>query len=148
MNRLSLTATLLLTGYATALVQQSEQKDVATPAPFASVEAKNQNPSSRTSHRPASPELLGKWTQASVQEPSRLGDLLSRTEPSFVWVNGGFYTVLGSGLRIPVPGGGASGCFNLGLSERIEKIDRFVERVTEGKQTQEQQPKVKLPQVL
>lgn len=134
MNRLLLVATILLSGYVTASAQQSDQK---SSPPVAGVEAEIQNFRYRTNPGMPTPELLVKWSQARLQDPATVGRLLVRTEPSFVWSNGALYTVMGSGLRMPVPGGGASGCFNVGLPERIEKVERFLETLTEGKQTQQ-----------
>jgi hypothetical protein len=138
MNRLMLVAVILLSGYAIASAQQSDQKPLP---PVASVEAENQNPRYRSNPGMPTPPLSVKWSQAESQDPATIGRLLVRTEPSFVWTNGALYTVMVSGLRIAVPGGGASGCFTVDLPERIEKMERFLETLTEGKQTQQQQAK-------
>jgi hypothetical protein len=105
------------------------------------MEAENQNPRYRSNPGLPTPELWVKWSEARLRDPTTVGRPLFRTEPSFVWINGGLYTVMGSGLRIAVPGAGASGCFNLYLPERIQKIERFLESLSEGKQNQQQQAK-------
>ena len=139
MNRLILVAAILLSSsYAAVSAQQSDQKPLP---PVASVEAENQNPRYRSNPGLPTPELWVKWPEARLQDPTTVGRPLFRTEPSFVWTNGALYTVMGSGLRIAVPGGGASGCFTVDLPERIEKVERFLETLTEGKQTQQQQAK-------
>jgi len=138
MNNLALVAAILLSGYGIASGQQSDQKPLP---PVASVEAENQTPRYRSNAGLPTPELWVKWSQARLQDPTTVGRPLFRTEPSFVWTNGALYTVMGSGLRVAVPGGGASGCFNLYLPERIQKIERFLDSLSEGKQTQQQQAK-------
>jgi hypothetical protein len=138
MNRLMLAAVILLSGCAVASAQQSDQKPLPS---VASVETENQNPSYRPALGVPTPALSVKWPQARLQDQATIGRLLVRSEPSFVWTNGALYNVMWSGLRIPVPGGGASGCFTLDLPERIAKVERFVETLTEGKQTQQHQAK-------
>ncbi|MEK6321187.1 MAG: hypothetical protein AABN33_05830 [Acidobacteriota bacterium] len=50
--------------------------------------------------------------------------------PQWVWKEGALYLdvdLLGNGMLIPVPGGGASGCFGSNLPERIQKLRTSIE---------------------
>jgi hypothetical protein len=59
-------------------------------------------------------------------DSSAISSQLSKREMRYVFENGGFYLVFGD-MRIPVPGGGASGCFNSDLGQRIENLEAFIE---------------------
>lgn len=60
----------------------------------------------------------------SLSLPPRL------TISSMQWIpeDGGLFIIFGD-MKIPVPGGGASGCFTQDLSERIEKLKIVVEAI-------------------
>jgi hypothetical protein len=46
----------------------------------------------------------------------------------WVFKDGALYMdALGNGMLIPVPGGGASGCFDLNLRERMDKLRTSIE---------------------
>jgi hypothetical protein len=49
--------------------------------------------------------------------------------PSLEWVfkNGAVYMDFGNGMLVPVPGGGASGCFDVNLRERMDKLRTSIE---------------------
>jgi hypothetical protein len=50
------------------------------------------------------------------------------TQPQWVFKDGSLYIdIFGTGTLIPVPGGGASGCFDLDLQERIVKLRSRIE---------------------
>lgn len=50
------------------------------------------------------------------------------SQPQWVFKDGALYIdIFGTGTLIPVPGGGASGCFDLNLEERIVKLRSRIE---------------------
>jgi hypothetical protein len=67
---------------------------------------------------------MKKLTLAHDIANDNLRGLLSQ----WVFKDGALYIdMLGTGMLIPVPGGGASGCFDLNLQERIVKLRSRIE---------------------
>jgi len=56
-------------------------------------------------------------------------DLSKTQEGSFVFQDGALYMRVAGQLLMPVSGGGASGCFNLYLPERIKNLKEFIPRL-------------------
>ncbi len=51
-------------------------------------------------------------------------------DTEFVFKSGALYFKLGVlDVLLPVPGGGASGCFTLDLAQRAEQLRRFIEQL-------------------
>lgn len=85
------------------------------------------------------PPTENKAKEAASRAQS-MKDALSKLDPlsassrmpiydmKYVFENGGFHITFGD-LKIPVPGGGASGCFTRDLSERIENLKIVVEAI-------------------
>jgi hypothetical protein len=49
------------------------------------------------------------------------------TEPNFIIRDGAIYLSVFDNVLLPLPGGGASGCFSRDLSERIERLRSVIE---------------------
>lgn len=72
-------------------------------------------------------------TRFKTEGARRIGfppEAFAFSHPKWVFKDGALYIdISGSGILVPVPGGGASGCFDLDLQERIVKsrsrIDAF-----------------------
>lgn len=70
-------------------------------------------------------------TPFKIKDPRRVsvppaGSVIAETK--WVFKDGAVYIdILGTGSLIPLPGGGASGCFKLDLEERIAKLRPTVE---------------------
>jgi hypothetical protein len=65
-------------------------------------------------------EALSKLDSLSIPSQLPIQDM------RYISEDGGLFIILGD-VKIPVPGGGASGCFTRDLQERIEKLKLVVE---------------------
>lgn len=113
-----------------------------------------QSPTPRTSALPVVPasdspregssfRLLASHLTFGHSHPNELIVPLSgestKQESPFVVLNGAVYTrALGARLLIPMPGGGASGCFSLNLPQRITNLENFVPKLEQVKPQREQ----------
>src|SRR2546429_9004056 len=72
---------------------------------------------------------LGLQTPGNISaRPLPSLDQLGNQTGDFVFVNGAAYMRLGGSL-FPIAGGGASGCFSLQLTPRIERLGDFILRL-------------------
>ena len=69
------------------------------------------------------PIPAGQSTKPLIEHPT------STAGNPFVVRNGSVYMTMRNGYFIPVPGGGASGCFSLDLPRRITNLKEFLPRL-------------------
>ncbi len=107
--------------------QQANKQSDAQLAPSVSVVKQGQE-------APATPTFVFKPTfnwplelplsKTSTQQPQRL---IVMPQSTFVFKDGALYIDVGNRVLLPAPGGGASGCFNWNLHERIERLRTVIE---------------------
>jgi hypothetical protein len=126
MKRL-ITAAILLAFNCALVVAQQIDKPNAKPAitiRTAATEPRNDS---------SSLELLVpglKLSQDPKSDLLRLSDQITTPASSFVVVKGAIYVRVGEFL-MPMPGGGASGCFSLDLPQRMTNLKEFTLKLPE-----------------
>lgn len=127
MMRLILAAAIMVSAYVISQAQQLDQPRVVISPPFVMPTQLENKYLVYSARRPVTrPGVLPMASQRSTHEPDLSQDQFILA-PGFVWVNGALYTRLpGDGTLIPVPGGGASGCFaGLELTSRTFRMKTF-----------------------
>jgi hypothetical protein len=131
MNRLVGVLFVTVVGCAPVVAQQSNKQFDAQVTPAVRAARQGQE-------APAPPTFVFnptfKWpfelflSKTSTQQRTQPQVPIVIAPPQFVVKDGALYLdVLGNGILLPVPGGGASGCFNWNLHERIEKLKTVIE---------------------
>ena len=131
MNRLVGVLLVTAVGCTPVVAQQANKQSVAQDAPSAQAFQQGQEASTTQTFVF---KLTFKWPvelaqgKTAVQQRTQTQLPLVIAPPKFVPKDGALYLdVLGNGILLPVPGGGASGCFNWNLHERIEKLKTVIE---------------------
>lgn len=66
-------------------------------------------------------------SRTSAQQRTQPQPLIVMPPPAFIIKDGALYIDIGNRVLVPAPGGGASGCFDRNLHERIEKLKTAIE---------------------
>lgn len=131
MRRLITVVTLIAFNCIVILAQQTD-KQLTAKTPVSTEVPASRTPEDGESFHVLPPQFTFGRSRAKV--PILPSDSSTKQEGTFVVLNGAVYmTALGGRSLIPMPGGGASGCFNLDLPRRITNLEEFLVKL--GAQT-------------
>lgn len=129
MRRLITVVSLIAFNCIVILAQQPDKQSLRPQTPVPTGVPASNTPPDGASFRLLMPHFTLGQSQINNLTILPAGQSTKRESP-FVVRNGAVYmTVLSGGYLIPIPGGGASGCFSLDLPQRITDLKEFVPKL-------------------